>query len=114
MGILHPSFARLYRTMELANLIYPIRAVIRCKAKQQLMTNIDGTSLEEHVDEALFSEIANTLFHSPQSDALYEPCATRAAANAIEDDVALELAATYQRIIQQRKSPIVQNLNALL
>ncbi len=100
--------------MELANPIYPIRAVIRCKAKQQLMTNIDGTSLAERFDEVLFSEIANTIFHSPDNDALYEPYATRAAASAVEDEFALDLAATYQRIIQQRKSPLVQNLNALL
>ncbi|MDX2239135.1 MAG: hypothetical protein NW224_00450 [Leptolyngbyaceae cyanobacterium bins.302] len=101
--------------MELADhSIYPMRAVIRCKAKQQLMTNIDGSSLEERLDEILFAEIATTLFQSPQWDAIYEPYATCAAASAVENEAALALAATYQRIIQQRNSPIVQNLNALL
>jgi hypothetical protein len=100
--------------MEFANPVYPMRAVIRCKAKQQLMTNIDGTSLEERLDEALLNELATTLFQSEHCDAIYEPYTTRQAATAVEDEVALELAAAYQRIMQQRNSPIVQTLNALL
>ncbi|EKQ69130.1 hypothetical protein OsccyDRAFT_1744 [Leptolyngbyaceae cyanobacterium JSC-12] len=100
--------------MELANLVYPLRAVIRCKAKQQLMTNLDGTGLEEQLDESLLREISQTLFQSERCDAIYEPYATREAATAVEDWAALEIAAIYQRIIQQRQSPTVQSLNALL
>lgn len=100
--------------MEFANPIYPIRAVIRCKAKQQLMTNIDGSSLEERLDDALLNELATTLFQSERCNAVYEPYPTRDAASAVESEVALELAATYQRIMEQRNSPIVQTLNALL
>ncbi|MDX2229192.1 MAG: hypothetical protein NW220_06125 [Leptolyngbyaceae cyanobacterium bins.349] len=101
--------------MELANhSIYPMRAVIRCKAKQQLMTNVDGSALEARLDEGLFQELATTLLQSGRCDVVYQPYATREAASAVEDEVALELAASYQRIIQQRQSPVVQELNALL
>ncbi|MBF2027008.1 MAG: hypothetical protein IGS48_09615 [Oscillatoriales cyanobacterium C42_A2020_001] len=100
--------------MELANPVYPLRAVIRCKAKQQLMTNLDGTGLNERLDEELFCEIAQTLFQSEECDPIYVPYATREAASAVEDGVALELAVIYQRIVQQRQCPVVQSLNALL
>jgi hypothetical protein len=100
--------------MERVNLIYPLRAVIRCKAKQQLMTNVDGAALAECLDENLFQELAITLFQSEGCQAIYQPYASREVASAVEDGIALELAAIYQRIMQQRQNPLVQDLNALL
>jgi len=90
-----------------------MRAVIRCKAKQQLMRQMDETSLAT-IDEALFKEIAATLFRSGHCQAIYQPHTTKAAAMAVEDEIAQELATTYQSIVQQRQSLVVQSLNALL
>lgn len=100
--------------MELVNPIYPMRAIIRCKAKQRLMTNLDGSGAAAPFDEALFRELAVTLFGASQWDCLYEPCQTQADAAAIEDLASLELAASYRRIVQQQQHPLIQQLNALL
>jgi hypothetical protein len=118
--------------MELANPIYPMRSVIRCKAKQQLMLDTDvmvnqDSSLrkngaspsefwggDEFLDVKLFNELAITLFRSERCEVLYQPCHSQAEACLIEDWIAMELATTYRRIIQQRQSPVVQALNVLL
>lgn len=100
--------------MELANPIYPMRAAIRCKAKQQLLCDPETSDLMISLNEALFQEIATTLFQSEPCQAVYQPCASRQEATNIEDWVATELAITYKRIAQKQQDPLVQRLNALL
>ena len=99
--------------MELANSLYPMRSVIRCKAKQRLTVNVDGSAAVAF-DESLFQDLASTLFSSGQYQAVHQPYASKAEACAVEDWVAMELATTYQRVTQNQQNPIVQQLNALL
>lgn len=100
--------------MEFNNPFLPMRSVIRCKAKQRLMTGTDGNPSLESIDEDLLKEVAMTLFRSNQSRSLRESYPSRAAANEVEDWAATELAVSYRRITQQRQHSIVQNLNSLL
>lgn len=90
-----------------------MRAVIRAKAKQQLITQAQEP-LFIAIDECLFRELAATLFQAGHCQAIYQPCATKADATTVEDEVALELATIYQNITQQQQDPLVQSLNALL
>jgi hypothetical protein len=100
--------------MELVNAVYPMRSIIRCKAKQQLL--IEATQHPElmPLDEMLFSEVAKTLFRLNQYQVIYQLCRSKQAAAEIEDEIAAELAITYQQIVFQQHDPIVQQLNALL
>ncbi len=100
--------------MELAQPQLPKRAVIRCKAKQRLMTDIHGQWTSEYLDEELFNDLSNTLFQSPQYQKLRQPYASKAERCTVEDWAAMELAIAYRRITQQRQDLLIQSLNALL
>ncbi len=100
--------------MELAHPIYPMRAVIRCKARQQLLSGLNADGQPATFDEALFKELATTLFRSHQATDLYQPCFSTEAASAVEDRLAAELTTTYRWISQQQENPLVQRLNSLL
>lgn len=111
---MHRSVGKM-QTMELANPLYPMRAVVRCKAQQQLLMVIsEAGDAIAGLDEILLNDIATTIFQSEQGQALYTPYRTRDAVNAAEDDLAAEIAMTYQQIMVQRQNPVVQDLNALL
>lgn len=101
------------QTMELAQPIYPMRAVIRCKAKQHLCSASSDILLMP-INEALLKELATTLFRASQTNDLSQPCYSTEDASEIEDRLATELAANYRRIIYQQQNPLVQQLNALL
>jgi len=101
--------------MELANPLYPMRAVIRCKARQSILLGVgDSNDASASLDEVLLNDLATTLFQSEQGQVLFTPYSSRAAVNAVEDELAEEIATTYQHIIEQRQNPVVQNLNTLL
>jgi hypothetical protein len=100
--------------MELAQPTLPKRAVIRCKAKQRLMMEMDGQWHSEFLDEELFNDLSHTLFQSPQFEKLRQPYGSKSERCAVEDWAAMELAIAYRRITQQRQDERVQNLNALL
>lgn len=100
--------------MELANSVYPMRAAIRSKAKQQLLVEADNCKVLIPIDEELFKELATTLLQLSCTPMVYQPCRSKQEAVAIEDRVATELAASYRRIAQQQQDPLVQRLNALL
>jgi len=101
--------------MELANPIYPMRAVVRCKAKTHLL-RLTATRYEAFLplDEALFKDIATNLFKSDRGTDLYQGCRSKREAGAIEDRVAAELAETYVQIKLNQDNPMVQQLNSLL
>lgn len=65
-------------------------------------------------DEALFSELAKTVFHPDRHPELYQPCDSQADAMAIENQVIAELVETYERIARNQTDERVQRLNALL
>ncbi len=100
--------------MELAQPIQPMRAVIRCKAKQLL---IAGSELRETIscfDATLFQELAITLFRAESYQKLANSCRSKQTAAAIENRLAMGLAIAYKRIKQQQRDPFVQQLNQLL
>lgn len=95
----------------------PMRAVVRCKAKQKLLqmqSDLDSPGPFEALDEALFQELAATLFQSEQYQTLYRICQSKREASAVEDQLAAELAKTYWTIAQQQQNALVRQLNALL
>lgn len=100
--------------MALAHPLYPMRAVIRCQAQQQLLLALSQAQDATAVDESLFHEIAATLFQSELAQAIYTAYPDRAAVQAAEAEVAAEIVIIYQQIMAQRQSPVVQTLNALL
>ncbi|WP_088890095.1 hypothetical protein [Leptolyngbya ohadii] len=100
--------------MELAQPIQPMRAVIRCKAKQLLIADPELRETIACFDEALFQELAITLFRGESYQQLASSCRTKQIAAAIEDRVAIALAVSYKRIKQQQRDPVVQQLNQLL
>lgn len=102
--------------MDSGRSIYPMRAVIRCKAKQAIMARsiANNQTFDEPLDEVLFQEIATTWFKSKRYDVMYRNCLSAADSLQIEDRVASELAETYQQIKAQQRNTTVQQLNALL
>lgn len=99
--------------MELAQPIQPMRAVIRCKAKQLLIADPELRDIS-CFDEPLFQELAITLFRGESYKHLVRSCQSKQAASAIEGRVAIALAVTYKRIRQQQRDPLVQQLNQIL
>lgn len=89
----------------------PMRAVVKCKAKMQLLTDPIPGEVVESLDESLFNEVAATFFGSRQFQAIGLSVADKEAAG---DRLALELASTYRQIKQQQQDPMVQQLNDLL
>lgn len=101
--------------MDLANSVYPMRAVIRCKVKIQLLQLAYAQGVvPEPVNESLLKDIAATWFRSDSYEALVQPCRSKREAAAVEDQIAREIAATYQTIVQQQESALIQRLNSLL
>lgn len=95
----------------------PMRAIVRCKAKQQLMrmqSDLDLSEVMATLDETLFQEIATTLLQSDTYQTLYRVCRSKQEAIAVEDQLATELAKTYRNIVLQQHNPLVQCLNQLL
>jgi len=100
--------------MELVN-HRPKRAVIRCKAKMQLLeTDDDCSKWHEPIAEDLFEELAATLFQSNRYQTLYQQCRSKLEAHEVSDRLAKELAESYRQITQRRQDPIVQGFNTLL
>jgi hypothetical protein len=70
--------------------------------------------MEQALDNELFRDITNSVFHPEQHPELYEPCDSVEMAADIENEIAAEIVETYQTIKFNQKSPMVQSLNALL
>lgn len=92
---------------------YPVRAFIRHKAKMQLVESM-GMDICPFLDDELLRELATTLLQSERGQVAFQPYSSREAASAVEDNLAAEIAETYQTIQQRQHDPIVQSLNALL
>jgi len=99
--------------MEVVGKVYPKRVLIKYKAKEQLRL-VQGSELDELLDEELFSEIAATFFRSPQNQKFAYPCRSKAEANEVANIIAAKLAETYQQIKSRQKNQTVQFLNGLL
>ncbi|MDX2216651.1 MAG: hypothetical protein SFY66_25530 [Oculatellaceae cyanobacterium bins.114] len=92
---------------------YPMRALVRHKAKAKLL---EGVELQDDcplVDEALLRDLATTLFQSNQAQELYAQCHSRQEADEVENRFAAELVDIYQQIKRQKTDPLVQLLNEL-
>jgi hypothetical protein len=100
--------------MELVN-YRPKRAVIRCKAKMQLLEAEDGYfEWDELRGDGLLEELAATLFRSNRYQMLYQQCRSKLEAYEVGDRLAQELAESYRWIMRRRQDSMVQDLNALL
>ncbi|MBD2461320.1 hypothetical protein H6G89_09700 [Oscillatoria sp. FACHB-1407] len=93
---------------------YPMRALVRHKAKAKLIEGIEFQDDCPLVDEDLLRDLATTLFQSKQAQDLYTQCHSRHEADEIENRFATELVETYKQIKQQEANPLVQLLNGLL
>ena len=102
--------------MELVNHRRPHRAIVRCKAKMQLLKMADDClDWNEPGIDTLLEELAATLFQSDRYWLLYKQCHSTQEAQEAEDRLANELAtATYRMISKLRQDPVVQSFNALL
>lgn len=65
-------------------------------------------------DESLLQELSTTLFQSERGAPIFTAYPNRQAAEAVEDQFALELAETYRYIKQRKTDTQVQRLNSLL
>lgn len=93
---------------------YPMRALVRYKAKARLIEGVELQNDCSLVDEDLLRDLATTLFQSQQVQELYEQHHSRLEADAIENHFANELVETYWHIKRQQSNPLVQLLNGLL
>ena len=126
--------------MSIHSSTYASRSFIRFSAQNQLLADFTGLTIpayiqrsesnafadyvtpsrdvddfqEQSFDEALFEEVAATIFNPNRHPELYQPCDSKQAATAIETRVAEDLVETYKQIQRQRSCPIVQSLNSLL
>jgi predicted nucleic acid-binding Zn-ribbon protein len=82
-----------------------MRAFVRHKAKMQLQQHCD------RVNEELLQELAATQLRAERGALFNQPCDSLQQAAQLEDQLANELIAAYQRIQQQNKNPVVQQLN---
>lgn len=99
--------------MELANSNYPMRTLIKCKAKMQLQSDPAIREQLEPVDEGLFADLALTVFQANRP-LLHQGYRTPEGAAEVEDRLAEQLAHSYQTIKLNQTNPVVQQLNALL
>lgn len=101
--------------MELVDSHRPHRAVIRCKAKMQLMETADDCfRWNDPFDDTLLKDLAAGLFQSQQYRVFFEQQHSKSEVKEVEDRLAEELASTYRNILKRHQDPVVQSLNALL
>ena len=101
--------------MELVNSHHPRRAILRCKAKMQLLQAADDNCFDwSAANHALLNSLAATLFESTHYQALYQGCQSKQQASLIDQQLVAELVSTYQQLIERQQDPVVQSLNALL
>ncbi len=93
---------------------YPMRTLVRHKAKAQLIIGVQFQANCPALDEDLLRDLATTLFRSQQGQELYQPYSSRHEADAIENRFANKLVATYQQIKQRQADPLIQRLQQLL
>jgi hypothetical protein len=114
-GILQHIVTQHTLFMDLVNRHRPHRAVVRCKAKMQLMeATVDCFNWDQPFDETLFGELATDLFQSSQYQIFFERCHSKQEVQDVEDRLAQDLANTYMSILKRHQDPVVQSLNALL
>ena len=65
-------------------------------------------------DDTLLKDLAANLFQSTHYRVFFERCHSQQDVQAIEDQLAQELAHTYQKIWERSQDPVVQSLNARL
>lgn len=92
---------------------FPMRSLIRCKAKQHLHATMHHGSTPQPLQEELFQDIANTFFQSVAFRIRYASSRSMTDVDDLEEAASLELAATYRRLIQRQQDSLVQRLNAL-
>ena len=100
--------------MEPVSNAYPMRALVRHKAKSRLMQGADAWENCIVIDEELLRDLATTVFQNQQAQAFHSQPHSRQEADEIENQLAIEVAESYQRIKQQQSHPLVQWLNGLL
>ncbi len=100
--------------MEPVNYRRPHRAIIRCKAKMQLLQTVNDCLDWFEENDILLKELAATLFYSDYYQALYERCQSQKDTNDADTALIEELVQTYLTISQHKLNPVVQRLNALL
>ncbi|MFP4007694.1 MAG: hypothetical protein ACLFV6_06755 [Spirulinaceae cyanobacterium] len=90
------------------NSTYPMRAFVRHKAQIQLQQQ--GII----VDADLLQELATTQMQADEGGLFNQACPSPQQAAQLEDRLAEELVASYQRIQQQQQDPLIQELNQTL
>lgn len=100
--------------MEPVNHRRPHRAIIRCKAKMQLLQTVNDCSDWFEENDILLKELAATLFYSARYQALYERCESQTDTNNTDEILIKELVQTYHHVAQRQLNPVIQRLNALL
>lgn len=92
----------------------PHRAVIRCKAKMQLVQAAAECFEWSETDETLLKELSETLFQSNRYQSLYAQCQSKQDESRTEQVLVNELVETYRQVSMRQQVSIVQQLNALL
>ncbi|MEO0868446.1 MAG: hypothetical protein AAFY17_08345 [Cyanobacteria bacterium J06642_11] len=94
-------------------MFYPLRGVIRCLAKSYLTVASD-TGVYLAWDKELFTGLSATLLNPTLEPLLASAYQSRGEAALVEEQLAMALADTYQRVVRHRHREQVQQLNALL
>jgi hypothetical protein len=79
-----------------------------------LETADDYSDNDGPVDDALLKELSKPLFMSKKYRIFFEQSHPKQTVDEIENQLAKDLAETYQRIQKRHQDPYIQHLNSLL
>jgi hypothetical protein len=100
--------------MDFVNYKRPHRAIVRSKAKLQLLQSAEVDFQWSETDDALLNDLATTLFQSDQYQTLYSQCQSKPDMHKINRQLITELVETYRQLSERKQDGIIQRLNALL
>ncbi|HIK18077.1 MAG TPA: hypothetical protein IGS53_22705 [Leptolyngbyaceae cyanobacterium M33_DOE_097] len=92
----------------------PMRAIIRCKVKQQMLADVDVTEMCMPVDEPLLKDLTNSLFGSSYYLQRFSNARSQDEIETISNEMATEVLMTYRQIMMNATDPMIQKLNDLL
>jgi len=92
----------------------PMRAIIRCKVKQQMLADVDVTEMCMPVDEPLLKDLTHALFSSSYYLQRFSNARSQDEIETISNEMATEVLMTYRQIVMNAADPTVQKLNNLL
>lgn len=92
----------------------PHRAIVRSKAKLQLLQSAHTDFQWSETDDALLNDLATTLFQSNHYQRLYSQCQSKPDIYKTNRQLITELVDAHRQISERKQDGTIQRLNALL